>query len=527
MCRRRQSRKSATRTRSSRVVDGFIFLTPCSCQSLEILRSIGQPSDTLEKPKAKVSSNRRSAESLSRIDPGRLPIARRARRRHQAACRLAIVLSLLLVAQAHAATFLEHWRAVCDDFREGYSYTAHKGVDWTEIFDLNRGRFEGELTPAQFATNLHESLLVLHDWHVAVQTPAGTWLGQTASYPRNYPSRLATNHAATPYANYLGAGALYHARLTNDAVHLIVPTLDTATLDQVSDDDLLALFRSFENARGLIVDLRFNSGGNELHARRLASFFVRDPTLYGYTRTRAPSEPGGFTPLTARQVIPHERLRLSLPLAVLIGQHCLSSCEWLTLMLRQAPNAVLMGDRTRGGTGNPILRSIPELGVSYLYSRWIGYTPEQEIIEDRGIFPAMRLRPEWSYDDPSGRDFLLEHAIDCLEWRHDIGDPASPMNRGTDSDGDGVGDASEFVAATGPFDPGSFLRVGISGPGPTLTWTSADRRALIILESILPTGPWVEHPASPVFSPQSSLPLAFPGAGRFFRLRAELAPGVP
>ena len=312
---------------------------------LERTPSIGHDSDTLEKPKPKGSSNGRSSESLSRIVPGRLPIARRTRRGQQA-CRLAIALSLLVVAQAHAATFLEHWRAVCNDFRDGYSYTAPKEYNWTEIFELNRGRFEGELTPAQFATNLHESLLVLHDWHVAVQTPDGTWLGQTASYPRNYPSRLVTNHAATRYANYLSAGALYHARLTNDAVHLIVPTLDTATLDQVSDDDLLALFRSFENARGLIVDLRFNSGGNELHARRLASFFVRDPTLYGYTRTRSPSEPDGFTPLTARQVIPHEQLQLGLPLAVLIGQHCLSSCEWLTLMLRQAPNAVLMGDRT-------------------------------------------------------------------------------------------------------------------------------------------------------------------------------------
>ena len=111
------------------------------------------------------------------------------------------------------------------------------------------------------------------------------------------------------------------------------------------------------------------------------------------------------------------------------------------------------------------------------------------------------MRPEWSYDDASGRDFLIEHAIDYLEWRQDIGDPASPMNGGTDSDGDEVGDSSEFVAATGPFDPDSLPRIGISGPSPTLTWTSADRRALVILESILPTGPWVEHPASPVFSP--------------------------
>jgi C-terminal processing protease CtpA/Prc len=66
-----------------------------------------------------------------------------------------------------------------------------------------------------------------------------------------------------------------------------LPTLDTATLDQVSDDDSLALFGSFENARVLDVDVRFNRGGNELHARRLAARFVRDPALHGYTRTRS------------------------------------------------------------------------------------------------------------------------------------------------------------------------------------------------------------------------------------------------
>jgi hypothetical protein len=433
---------------------------------------------------------------------------------------------LLLVAIPHAraASFLEHWRAVGDDFRENYSYTTYKGVDWSEVFETNRARFEGELTAEQFAINLNESLRVLHDWHVAVQKPDGLWIGYSAPYPRNYPAQIATNHAALPYENYQGAGALGHARLTNGAVHLIIPTLETAMFDKIEDDDLFDLFQSFEHASGLIVDLRYNAGGNELHARRLAAFFVQVPTLYGYTRTRAPAEPGGFTPLTDSHVLPNPIPHLDLPLVVLIGQRCLSSCEWLTLMFREAPNAILMGDRTRGGTANPVLKSIPELGVNYLRSRWIGYTPEMEIVEDRGILPAVSMRPEWSYDDATGRDFLLEHAIAYLDWRQRIGNPRTPINRRTDTDRDGASDASEFVAGTNPFDSGSLLRLGIAGPVPTLEWTTTSRRAFVIFESSSPSGAWNQHPSSPLYFPLTTLKLSGSPAQRFFHLSAELAP---
>lgn len=86
--------------------------------------------------------------------------------------------------------------------------------------------------------------------------------------------------------------------------------------------------------------------------------------------------------------MPHAQLHLDLPVVVLVGKTCLRSCEWFALMFREAPNAILMDDRTRGGTGNPAVVSIAELGVSYLRSRWIGYTPEMEVIEDRDFRPT-------------------------------------------------------------------------------------------------------------------------------------------
>ena len=441
---------------------------------------------------------------------------------------LLLVCSISLVSRGTlGATPLEHWKTVCDDFRDHYSYTEHKGVDWSEVYERNKPRFEVPQSAAQFATNLHESLLVLHDWHVAVQKPDGGWLGYSVPVPRNYPAQVATNHAATIYVNYHAAGALVHARLTNDAVHLIVPTLDSAAFEKLRDNDLDELFGSFAGARGVIFDLRYNSGGNELHARRLAAFFVREPTLYGYTRTRSPTEPDGFTPMTARHVVPNAGRHLDMPVVVLTGARCLSSCEWLVLMLREAPNAILMGGRTRGGTGNPDLVSIPELGVKYLRSRWMGYTPEGELIEDRGIQPTIGLRSEWSYDDANRRDLLLEQAMAYVDWRHRVGNSNSPVHGRTDTDADGVPDVGEFVAGMNPNDAASVPRLRVTGPSIGLAWVSAARRAYWIQEASAPTGPWVDLPGTPFHFPLSSASVPASGSdqsGRFFRLAIELAP---
>lgn len=189
------------------------------------------------------------------------------------------LLLLLLPPQARAASFLDHWRAVCDDFRENYSYTEYKGLDWNAIFEANRVRFEGELTPAQFATNLHQSLLVLHDAHVAVQKPDGGWLGYSPPLPRNHPAQVATNHAAVPYADYQGIGAIVGARLTNGVVHIIVPTLETSVWDRISDAELPMNRRTDADADGANDAAEFTAATDPFDAASSLRLDITGPAL--------------------------------------------------------------------------------------------------------------------------------------------------------------------------------------------------------------------------------------------------------
>lgn len=211
-------------------------------------------------------------------------------------------------------------------------------------------------------------------------------------------------------------------------------------------------------------------------------------------------------------------------MVVLVGQRCLSSCEWLALMFRQAPNAILMGDRTRGGTGNPELVTLGELGVSYLRSRWIGRTPEGLLIEDRGLSPALRLRPEKSYDDLARRDHLLERALEYLDWRRRPDIAGSDMNASTDTDRDGAADVAEFAFGTDPRDPTSVPTAQLTPETLRLTGPLPKSRETFVESADSPLGPWTEVEGSrgAVSSPAFPVPRTAPQG--CFRIGAELAP---
>jgi C-terminal processing protease CtpA/Prc len=98
------------------------------------------------------------------------------------------------------------------------------------------------------------------------------------------------------------------------------------------------------------------------------------------------------------------------PVVGLIGKRCLSSAEWFTLMLRAA-GATLIGDTTRGGSGNP-QRFTLDNDVSYTVSQWVAYTGDMVAFEDVGIAPDTPIPADSSFDET--RDYVLEAGLDEL-----------------------------------------------------------------------------------------------------------------
>lgn len=173
-------------------------------------------------------------------------------------------------------------------------------------------------------------------------------------------------------------------------------------------------FEPLTGAKGLILDLRMCTGGDERVAWRLASRFLRGEKVYARSQVRDPTLPGlnGFQPPRDRSLrgpgAPgHDGRRL----IVLQGPHTVSSAEALVLMLRTARNVTTVGLPTAGASGNP--KPFPLFrDLTVWTSTWRSMTPEGEPIEGVGVAPGVRV------DAPAtGRDPALERALEILRRR--------------------------------------------------------------------------------------------------------------
>lgn len=136
--------------------------------------------------------------------------------------------------------------------------------------------------------------------------------------------------------------------------------------------------------RQIFIDVRRNGGGNGNIAAGFASHFITAPVSFGTTRQRIAG--------TTRVRIVHHRIEPRTPhvsgaLMILIGPDCLSSNEYFIAGLADNGRARLLGTRTAGSSGNPIVceGELGTLPYTYQVSTWRYTRPNGRPLEGRGI----------------------------------------------------------------------------------------------------------------------------------------------
>lgn len=134
--------------------------------------------------------------------------------------------------------------------------------------------------------------------------------------------------------------------------------------------------------------------------------------VYGYTQTRDGPGRDDFGALEAKVLQPAASNAFLKPAVCLIGARNISSAEWFTLMLDACPNVTLIGDTTRGSSGNPRTFTLSN-GVQFGVPTWVAYTADMQLIEDRGIAPEIAIPAAASFD--SEHDYVIERALEELQ----------------------------------------------------------------------------------------------------------------
>ena len=165
-----------------------------------------------------------------------------------------------------------------------------------------------------------------------------------------------------------------------------------------------------KNVRALIIDVRGNQGGDSKIAAYIAGRFFTNRVLFGVTKTRISKSNLRYR--TIRAHVEPRQPHIPFPLILLVDAYCHSSNEYFIAGLKDNKQAILIGQTTAGGSGNPTMVEIPyrESKLKVRIATWRYYRAIGAPLERKGIKPNIIVKPTIE-DLKNGRDVVLERAI--------------------------------------------------------------------------------------------------------------------
>jgi hypothetical protein len=289
--------------------------------------------------------------------------------------------------------------------QDHYSYRDRLGIDWQEIEQKHREALLGAVDGPSLALRVAEALATAQDPHVSVRWNDCTLPTFSRPVVANFdPRGLQKVFPKQQRIGRIGS----HARSADNVGYLNVGSF--AREQRAEFDDLLQELRTLLDCKALVLDVRTNSGGDELLAKRLAAFFVQGDKVYAAHRARDPKAPEGFRERDDRSIRGNnEPDQFTRPVAVLMGPLNMSSCEAFLLMMKQAPQAFLVGADSYGSSGNPQPHPLIP-GLSVALPSWQALRPDGSMFEGEGINPHIHVAatPEQlAEDDPILQEALL------------------------------------------------------------------------------------------------------------------------
>jgi carboxyl-terminal processing protease len=329
---------------------------------------------------------------------------------------------------------LQNYDVFVSTFAAHYPFFNERGVDWPRVVAASRERVA---LGADLFTTLRDLVLPLNDGHVSIDAGKRVFDPQRIEAPGTPARDTAWSWAAlrsslrdylqgptTPLAapmKFAGNRRVLHGTLAGDIGYLAIlaeggwqegQTEDTPAIEHaaVAANVLDSIITGWGPLRGVVVDLRVNSGGFDAVALEIASRFTRTVHVaYRKSVKRADGESAAYDVV----VQPTARQQVTAPVAVLIGPNTVSAGETIALAFAAQPHARLFGQPTRGILSDAIPKTLPN-GWSYTLSMEVTRLPDGTLVEHRGVIPQERSSAPAtpSADMLLGRD--LQRAIAWL-----------------------------------------------------------------------------------------------------------------
>lgn len=283
-----------------------------------------------------------------------------------------------------------------------YCFFNEKDIDWNEVYLRYSRQIDQNMTESQLFEVLCNMLGELRDGHVNLYSTfdVGRNWSWREDYPANYSDTLSRRYLGTDYR--IASGIYY--RILDDNIGYMRCATFANGFGEGNLDDIMSYFLT---CRGLIIDIRSNSGGLISAAEQLAARFTDEDILVGYVQHKTGLGHNDFSAMQEQRLRPSKGIRWHKPVAVLTNRTVFSAANEFVKYMQCCPHVITVGDNTGGGAGMPFSSELP-CGWSVRFSACPIYDRNQQSTED-GIAPHYKASIT-DTDMQRGVDTIIETA---------------------------------------------------------------------------------------------------------------------
>lgn len=286
-----------------------------------------------------------------------------------------------------------------------YSLFSTKGINWDSLYHVYRPEINNSMHDSALFRTLGRLILELKDGHTDIKSSYGhIEYNYTAGYRNNFVPHIVK-------VTYLGTREKERDDMLYNLIDSVGYVYIGSFTKEITEEGIRAVLNYFRDTKGIIIDVRNNTGGNDGYSQTVANHFFDHKRKVEIKHYK--SGPGHNDFRSVDQYFePDDGLGILKPTVLLTNRACFSACNSFVGWMSSLPHVSIVGDTTGGGGGTPYFSELPN-GWIYRYSANKSYRPDGLNMDD-GIPPdhyvTMRKR-----DSTNWKDTLIEFALDLID----------------------------------------------------------------------------------------------------------------
>ncbi|GAB5521225.1 MAG: hypothetical protein RhofKO_34760 [Rhodothermales bacterium] len=319
------------------------------------------------------------------------------------------------------AAFEVFWHTLNEQFA---FFDLHPEVDWQQLYNQYRPQVYNGMPDAELFELMAGLFALLEDGHGILLDPDNElFFSAVADYNSDWmPERLtdlletSITYLDDEQAHLSGNGRLLHGTVGGRIGYLNILIFqgyaETAFEEAAAFAEALdTVLSGFANMDALILDVRFNPGGDDTLPRLVAQRLIEQETL-AFSKHARIGDAETFAPLSPRWLSPDGVGFTGKPVVLLTSRQTGSAGDVQALVLKDLPNVTLVGEPTAGAFSNALPRTLPNGWTLRLSNeRYVSRDGMQ--YEQQGVPPDVAVAPSEHALD-AGEDPMLEAALSVL-----------------------------------------------------------------------------------------------------------------